>query len=81
MTISRKQPQESVREKMQELMEPIDQQIMMTDDRNELLMIACAMLHRSKEISKENNNSSNSQILGPLDAVSERGINLLQYGT
>ena len=35
---------------MQELMEPIDQQIMMTDDRNELLMIACAMLHRSKEI-------------------------------
>ena len=50
MSISRKQPQESVREKMQELMEPIDQQIMMTDDRNELLMIACAMLHRSKEI-------------------------------
>ena len=35
---------------MKELMEPIDQQIMMTDDRNEMLMIACAMLHRSKEI-------------------------------
>lgn len=50
MAISRKQPQDSVKEKMQELMEPIDQQIMMTDDRNELLMIACAMLHRSKEI-------------------------------
>lgn len=50
MSISRKQPQESVREKMQELMDPIDQQIMMTDDRNEMLMIACAMLHRSKEI-------------------------------
>ena len=38
-------------------------------------------MHRSNEISKENNNSSNSQSLGPLDAVSERGINLLQYGT
>lgn len=50
MTISRKQPTDSVAEKMKELMEPIDQQIMMTDDRNELLMIACAMLHRSKDI-------------------------------
>ena len=29
-------------------------------------------MHRSNEISKENNNSSNSQSLGPLDAVSER---------
>lgn len=35
---------------MKELMEPIDQQIMMTDDREEMLMIACAMLARSKEI-------------------------------
>ncbi len=35
---------------MLELIEPIDRQIMMTDDRNELLMIACAMLHRSKDI-------------------------------
>ena len=50
MALSRKQPTDSVAEKMKELMEPIDQQIMMTDDRNELLMIACAMLHRSKDI-------------------------------
>ena len=50
MALSRKQPSDSVAEKMKELMEPIDQQIMMTDDRNEMLMIACAMLHRSKEI-------------------------------
>ena len=35
---------------MKELMEPIDQQIMMTDDREEMLMIACVMLARSKEI-------------------------------
>ena len=35
---------------MDELMEPIDQQIMMTDNREELLMIACAMLQRTTEI-------------------------------
>ena len=50
MSISRKKPDDSVRDKMKELMEPIDRQIMMTDDRSELLMIACAMLHRSKDI-------------------------------
>jgi hypothetical protein len=31
-------------------MQPIDQQIMMCDDTDELLMIACAMLQRVKEI-------------------------------
>lgn len=50
MAISRKKPISSVEERMKELMEPIDQQIMMTDDREEMLMIACAMLARSKEI-------------------------------
>jgi hypothetical protein len=50
MAISRKKPTSSVEERMRELMEPIDQQIMMTDDREEMLMIACAMLSRSKEI-------------------------------
>ena len=28
----------------------IDQSIAMTDDRNEILMLACAMMQRSKEI-------------------------------
>lgn len=50
MSISRKKSDDSVRDKMKELMEPIDRQIMMTDDRSELLMIACAMLHRAKDI-------------------------------
>jgi hypothetical protein len=50
MSISRKQSDNSIKDKMLELIEPIDRQIMMTDDRNELLMIACAMLHRSKDI-------------------------------
>ena len=50
MAISRKKPTSSVRDRMKELMEPIDQQIMMTDDREEMLMIACVMLARSKEI-------------------------------
>ena len=31
-------------------MQPIDQQIMMCDDRSEVLMFACAMLQRVREI-------------------------------
>ena len=50
MATSRKKSNDSVAERMKELMEPIDQQIMMTDDRSDLLMIACAMLHRAKDI-------------------------------
>jgi hypothetical protein len=37
-------------ERMSELMEPIDQQIMMCDDRRDMLMMACAMLQRTREI-------------------------------
>jgi hypothetical protein len=33
-----------VKERMIELMEPIDRQIMMCDDRHDQLMLACAML-------------------------------------
>ncbi len=50
MSISRKQSDSTIRDRMLELMEPIDRQIMMTDDRSDLLMIACAMLHRAKDI-------------------------------
>jgi len=39
-----------VTNRMQELMQPIDQQIMMCDDRNDTLMLACAMLERVKTI-------------------------------
>jgi len=42
--------QDSVKKRMDELMEPIDRQILMTDSREELLMIACAMLQRTTEI-------------------------------
>ena len=31
-------------------MQPIDQQIMMCDDRDDVLMLACAMLQRVREI-------------------------------
>ena len=37
-------------ERMSELMEPIDQQIMMCDNRRDMLMMACAMLQRTREI-------------------------------
>ena len=40
----------TVRTRMDELMEPIDRQIMMSDSREELLMIACAMMQRTHEI-------------------------------
>jgi len=39
-----------VEARMKELMQPVDQQIMMCDDTQELLMMACAMLQRVTEI-------------------------------
>jgi hypothetical protein len=39
-----------VPKRMAELMEPIDQQIMMCDDRRDLLMLNCAMLQRVIEV-------------------------------
>jgi len=39
-----------VQKRMAELIGPIDQQIMMCDDRQELLMLACVMLQRVTEI-------------------------------
>ena len=39
-----------IQDRMAELMQPIDQQIMMCDDRDDVLMLACAMLQRVREI-------------------------------
>jgi hypothetical protein len=39
-----------IQDRMAELMQPIDQQIMMCDDEKEILMLACAMLQRIREI-------------------------------
>ena len=36
--------------RMAELMRPVDQQIMMCDDREEVLLMACAMMQRCREI-------------------------------
>ena len=38
---------------MDELMGPIDRQIMMTDDPQDMLMIACAMMQRTNEIFRQ----------------------------
>jgi hypothetical protein len=35
---------------MKELMKPLEQQIMMCDDREDVLMLACAMLDKVKTI-------------------------------
>lgn len=40
----------AVAQRMDELMGPVDQQIMMCDSREELLMMACAMQQRTHEI-------------------------------
>ena len=45
--------QDAVRQRMAELMEPVDRQIMMTDDPKEMLMIACAMMQRTNEIFRQ----------------------------
>ena len=37
-------------QRMQELMMPVEQQIMMCDTREDLLMMACAMMQRTHEI-------------------------------
>jgi len=39
-----------VRDRMSEIMVLIDKSIELTDDRNELLMLACCMLQRTNEI-------------------------------
>ena len=41
---------QDIEQRMSELMVPVDQQIMMCDDREDLLMMACAMLQRVNEI-------------------------------
>ena len=46
-----------VEERMRELMAPVDQQLMMCDDHADALMMACAMLQRTREVF--------DQILGP----------------
>ena len=40
----------NIETRMTELMAPVEQQIMMCDDREDLLMMACAMLQRVNEI-------------------------------
>jgi hypothetical protein len=39
-----------VKQRMSELMAPIDQQILMCDTREDMLMMACAMMQRTNEI-------------------------------
>jgi hypothetical protein len=39
-----------IEERMLELMVPIDQCIQLTDDRTDILMLACAMMQRTREI-------------------------------
>ena len=41
---------QNVKGRMSELMVLIDKSIELTDDRNEMLMLACAMLQRTTEI-------------------------------
>lgn len=39
-----------VEQRMTELMAPVEQQIMMCDDREDQLMMACALLQRTREL-------------------------------
>jgi hypothetical protein len=42
--------EDDIAERMGELMQPINQQILMCNDKEDLLMLACAMLTSSKDI-------------------------------
>jgi hypothetical protein len=39
-----------IQKRMTDLMRPIEQQILMCDDREDQLMMACAMLQRTREL-------------------------------
>jgi hypothetical protein len=39
-----------IEKRMQELMEPVDQQLLMCDSREDQLMMACAMMQRVREL-------------------------------
>ena len=39
-----------IEQRMAELMEPVEQQLLMCDNREDQLMLACAMLQRVKEV-------------------------------
>ena len=41
---------EKTKNRMVELMRPVDQQILMCDDREDVLIMACDMVQRCKEI-------------------------------
>jgi hypothetical protein len=41
---------DAIAKRMNELMAPVERQIMMCDSREELLMMACAMMQRTHEI-------------------------------
>lgn len=45
-----KEERQRIRTRMQELMLPVNKQIMMCDSQEELLMMACAMMQRTDEI-------------------------------
>lgn len=46
----KKLDKEEVKQRMQELMDPIDKQILMCDNEQDMLMMACVMLQRTQEI-------------------------------
>jgi hypothetical protein len=46
----KKLSREEVKQRMQELMDPIDKQILMCDNETDMLMMACVMLQRTQEI-------------------------------
>jgi hypothetical protein len=41
---------DTTKQRMEELMAPIEQQILMCDNREDILMMACAMMQRTNEI-------------------------------
>ena len=53
----------NINQRLAELMEPINRQIMMCDDINDLLMLAFAMMNRSRDIIDQHLGESKRRLL------------------
>ena len=56
---------DDVKKRMEELCEPIDRQILMCDNKNDILMLGCAMLEKVKTILEKCSRSSCGPVCSP----------------
>ena len=60
---------DDVKKRMEELCEPIDRQILMCDNKNDILMLGCAMLEKVKTILDSQIGKEGRQIILKLSLI------------